>query len=48
MDVPIDDVPQTKAQQAELDRRLASAVTDLADAIPWEALRAELAKRYSK
>jgi putative addiction module component (TIGR02574 family) len=41
-----DDVPLTPAQAAELDRRLASADADLADSIPWDTLRAELADRY--
>jgi putative addiction module component (TIGR02574 family) len=40
-----DDLPLTKAQEAELDRRLVTADADLADSVPWETLRAELAAR---
>jgi len=41
-----DDVPLTPTQKSELDRRLATADVDLADSVPWDTLRAELADRY--
>jgi putative addiction module component (TIGR02574 family) len=40
-------VPLTSAQQAELDRRLASAEADRASSVTWEALRAEISCRRS-
>ncbi|OAN42996.1 hypothetical protein A6A04_09860 [Paramagnetospirillum marisnigri] len=40
-------VPVTPAQQAELDRRLESVEQDLAQAVPWEAFRADLSKRLT-
>lgn len=36
-------LPVTAAQQAELSRRLGSFDTQLADAQPWQVVRAELA-----
>lgn len=39
------DVPLTPAQQAELDRRLATFDTDRREAIPWEDIEAELDRR---
>jgi putative addiction module component (TIGR02574 family) len=39
------DVPLPEAQQAELARRLASLDQDRAQAVTWEQLRAELARR---
>jgi putative addiction module component (TIGR02574 family) len=38
-------IPLTQAQNAELDRRLATADADLAESIPWETVRTELAAR---
>ncbi len=37
--------PLPAAQQAEIGRRLASFDQDLADAVTWDQLRAELASR---
>jgi putative addiction module component (TIGR02574 family) len=37
-----DTVPLTPAQNAELDRRLATADADLAESVPWETVHAEL------
>jgi putative addiction module component (TIGR02574 family) len=39
------DIPLTDAQKAELERRLATLEEDRAHAVPWEQLKAELAKR---
>jgi putative addiction module component (TIGR02574 family) len=39
------DVPLPEAQQAELARRLSSPDQDRTQAVPWEQLRAELARR---
>jgi putative addiction module component (TIGR02574 family) len=39
------DVPLPKAQQAELSRRLSSLDQDRSQAITWEQLRDELARR---
>lgn len=39
------DVPLTPAQEAELDRRLASFDQDIGAAIPWEQIDAELGRR---
>jgi len=39
------DVQLTPAQQAELDRRLATFDTDRREAIPWEDIEAELDRR---
>jgi len=41
-----DNLPLTKAQEVELDRRLATADADLVDGVPWETLRTELAARH--
>ncbi len=40
------DVPPTKEQVEELDRRLATADADLPASVPWETIRAEAASRY--
>ncbi len=40
-----DQLPLTVAQQAELDRRLASLNEDRRDGVTWEALKAELEQR---
>lgn len=40
-----DQVPLSAAQQAELDRRLASLESDRAEGVTWETLRAELEQR---
>jgi putative addiction module component (TIGR02574 family) len=40
-----EDVPLTPAQQAELDRRLATFEDDRRAGIPWEDLDAELDRR---
>ena len=40
-----EDLPLTPEQEAELDRRLATADADLADSVPWETYRAELRAR---
>lgn len=40
------DVAVTAAQQAELERRLASLVDDRNAAVTWEELRDELRQRY--
>jgi putative addiction module component (TIGR02574 family) len=40
-----EDVPLTPEQEAELDRRLATADADLADSVSWESFRAELRAR---
>ena len=40
-----DHVPLTTAQQAELERRLATLDHDRAQSVSWEALKAELAQR---
>ena len=39
------EVPLPEAQQAELARRLSSLEQDRAQAVTWEQLRAELARR---
>jgi len=39
------DVPLPEAQQAELSRRLSSLDQDRSQAITWEQLRTELARR---
>ena len=39
------DIPLPKAQRAELARRLSSLDQDRAQAVTWEQLRAELARR---
>jgi putative addiction module component (TIGR02574 family) len=39
------EVPLPPAQQAELARRTASLVQDRSQAVSWEQLRAELARR---
>jgi putative addiction module component (TIGR02574 family) len=39
------DVPLTAAQKAELERRLASFEHDQAQAVTWDNLKAELARR---
>jgi len=39
------DVPLPEAQKAELARRLSSLDQDRAQAVTWEQLRAELARR---
>ncbi|MBP2294505.1 addiction module protein [Azospirillum rugosum] len=39
-------VPLTPAQDAELDRRIATADEDLADSVPWESIRTEIARRF--
>lgn len=39
------DVPLPAAQKAELTRRLSSVAQDRAQAMTWEQLRAELARR---
>ena len=39
------EIPLPQAQQAELARRLASLDQDRAQSVPWEQLRAELARR---
>jgi putative addiction module component (TIGR02574 family) len=38
-------LPLSSAQQQELDRRLGSLEGDRAEAVSWEALRAELERR---
>jgi putative addiction module component (TIGR02574 family) len=38
-------LPMTSAQQAELERRLASLDQDRRDGVTWAALKAELAQR---
>ena len=40
-----DQVPLTPAQQAELERRLATLDHDRAQSVTWETLKAELAQR---
>jgi putative addiction module component (TIGR02574 family) len=40
-----DQVPLTTAQQAELERRLATLDQDRAQSVSWETLKAELAQR---
>jgi putative addiction module component (TIGR02574 family) len=40
-----EDVPLPPAQAAELERRLATFDRDRADAVTWDALKAELARR---
>jgi putative addiction module component (TIGR02574 family) len=40
------DIPPTREQGEELDRRLAAADADLPDSVPWETIRAEAANRY--
>ena len=39
------DIPLTPAQQAELERRLATLDHDRAQAVTWDNLKAELAQR---
>ena len=39
------DIPLTPAQQAELERRLATLDHDRAQAVTWDSLKAELAQR---
>lgn len=41
-----DGVPLTEAQKAELDRRLNEHEMDPDSAIPWEAVRERLYKKY--
>ncbi len=41
----VDEVPLTPAQEAELNRRLASFDGDIKAAIPWEQIDAELGRR---
>lgn len=41
------DIPLPAAQRAELSRRLSSLENDRKNAITWEELRSELAKRCS-
>ncbi len=36
-----EDLPLTPEQEAELDSRLATADTDLADSVSWKSFRAE-------
>jgi putative addiction module component (TIGR02574 family) len=40
-----EDVPLPPAQAAELERRLATFDQDRAEAVTWDALKAELARR---
>jgi putative addiction module component (TIGR02574 family) len=40
------DVPLPEAQKAELARRLSTLDLDRAQAVTWEQLRAELARRH--
>jgi putative addiction module component (TIGR02574 family) len=40
------DVPLPEAQQAELARRLSSLDQDRTQAVTWEQLRADLARRH--
>jgi putative addiction module component (TIGR02574 family) len=40
-----DDVPLPEGQQAELSRRLSSLDADRTQAVTWEQLRADLARR---
>jgi putative addiction module component (TIGR02574 family) len=40
-----DHVPLTTAQQAELERRLATLDHDRAESVTWETLKAELEQR---
>jgi putative addiction module component (TIGR02574 family) len=40
--------PLTKAQTAELDRRIADHVANPDDVVSWEELKAEALKRISK
>ena len=40
-----DQVPLTAAQQAELERRLATLEHDRSESVTWEALKAELVQR---
>jgi putative addiction module component (TIGR02574 family) len=40
-----DDIPLPEGQQAELARRLSSLDQDRTQAVTWEQLRAELARR---
>jgi putative addiction module component (TIGR02574 family) len=39
------DIPVTAAQKAELTRRLATFEHDRAEAVTWDSLKAELARR---
>jgi putative addiction module component (TIGR02574 family) len=39
------DIPLTPAQQVELERRLATVEQDRAQAVTWDSLKAELARR---
>ena len=39
------DIPLTPAQQAEVERRLATFEHDRAQAVTWDSLKAELARR---
>lgn len=41
----LDDAPLAAAQASELERRLASLDDDLADAVTWDQLKAELGRR---
>ncbi|MBU1377332.1 MAG: addiction module protein [Alphaproteobacteria bacterium] len=43
----LDDAPLSPAQASELERRVASLDDDLAEAVTWDALKAELAARAS-
>jgi putative addiction module component (TIGR02574 family) len=40
-------VPLTQVMAEELDRRMASADADLAQSVPWEAIRSELVRHRS-
>jgi putative addiction module component (TIGR02574 family) len=39
------DVPLSPAQETEIDRRLANLDRDRANALPWDRLRDEMARR---
>ena len=43
----LDDAPLSPAQAAELERRLSTVKDDLAEAVTWDELKAELAARAS-
>lgn len=43
----LDDAPLSPAQASELERRLLGFEEDLADAVTWDELKAELAARAS-
>ena len=40
-----DQIPLTAAQQAELERRLATLESDRAEGVSWDVLKAELEQR---